>query len=119
MSNRYKDETIQVAAVAAAMIEDISFGEANFEKELPSSPQKQGKPVLAAIAFERQKQDRKWGPQHHDPFTWLMILMEEVGEVAEEVEKDAGLDNTEDYLVWAVGRMGRAAKRWLEKRNLD
>jgi NTP pyrophosphatase (non-canonical NTP hydrolase) len=32
---------------------------------------------------ERIRQDEKWGEQNHDPFTWLTILMEEVGELSQ------------------------------------
>lgn len=37
-------------------------------------------PVLNEIAFERERQDAKWGEQNHDPAWWLVILGEEVGE---------------------------------------
>jgi NTP pyrophosphatase (non-canonical NTP hydrolase) len=36
--------------------------------------------VLEEVAQERLRQDRMWGEQNHDPFTWLAILGEEVGE---------------------------------------
>jgi hypothetical protein len=36
--------------------------------------------VLNDVEFERERQDAKWGEQNHDPFTWLAILGEEVGE---------------------------------------
>ena len=32
------------------------------------------------ILAERARQDKLWGEQNHDPFTWLAILGEEVGE---------------------------------------
>lgn len=38
--------------------------------------------ALNLILTERGRQDRKWGEQNHDPFTYLTILMEEVGETA-------------------------------------
>lgn len=38
--------------------------------------------VLEAIMVERWKQDDTWGEQNHGPFTWLGILMEEVGEAS-------------------------------------
>lgn len=37
--------------------------------------------ILEEIADERDSQDEKWGEQNHDPFKWLCILGEEVGEV--------------------------------------
>lgn len=36
--------------------------------------------IMQDIAEERLRQDQKWGVQNHDHFTWLGILMEEVGE---------------------------------------
>ncbi len=38
--------------------------------------------VLEEIAKERSRQDHKWGEQNHDPFVWIGILIEEVGEVS-------------------------------------
>ena len=38
--------------------------------------------VIADVRMERDRQDAKWGEQDHDPFTWLVILTEEVGETA-------------------------------------
>lgn len=39
--------------------------------------------VIQAVRMERLSQDERWGPeQDHDSGTWLAILMEEVGEVA-------------------------------------
>jgi NTP pyrophosphatase (non-canonical NTP hydrolase) len=35
------------------------------------------------VISERHRQDDKWGEQNHDPFTYLTILMEEVGELAQ------------------------------------
>ncbi len=36
--------------------------------------------ALIDMLEERARQDQKWGEQNHDPFTYLTILMEEVGE---------------------------------------
>jgi NTP pyrophosphatase (non-canonical NTP hydrolase) len=33
------------------------------------------------VQKERERQDRKWGVQNHEPLKWLAILGEEVGEV--------------------------------------
>jgi len=41
--------------------------------------------VIGEVAFERARQDAKWGQQDHDPTMWLAILTEEVGEVAKEI----------------------------------
>lgn len=44
-------------------------------------------PVLAAIQGERERQDKKWGPQNHEYPMWLPILAEEMGEAAKEFLK--------------------------------
>lgn len=41
--------------------------------------------VLRDIYFERDKQDGKWGIQDHVDVIWQTILIEEVGEAAQEV----------------------------------
>ncbi len=41
--------------------------------------------VLAEIAAERDRQDRRWGEQNHGPALFFAILSEEVGEVAKEI----------------------------------
>jgi NTP pyrophosphatase (non-canonical NTP hydrolase) len=41
--------------------------------------------TLLDVARERQRQDAKWGEQAHPPEWWLAILVEEVGEAAQEV----------------------------------
>lgn len=38
--------------------------------------------ALESVLNERKRQDELWGEQNHEPFTWLTILMEEVGEFA-------------------------------------
>jgi len=42
--------------------------------------------VLNQIVNERLGQNAKWGKQRHDHGTWLAILMEEVGEVAQAMQ---------------------------------
>lgn len=39
--------------------------------------------ALADIIGERARQDKKWGEQNLDPITYLAVLTEEVGELAE------------------------------------
>lgn len=39
--------------------------------------------ALRDVLAERTRQDSKWGEQNHDPFTYLAILTEEVGELAQ------------------------------------
>ena len=42
-----------------------------------------GSAALVSILEERERQEAKWGEQNHDPFTYLAILTEEVGELAQ------------------------------------
>lgn len=37
--------------------------------------------ILGQISDERERQDKKWGQQNHEPNIWCMILGEEVGEI--------------------------------------
>ena len=39
--------------------------------------------ALDAVIDERDRQDAKWGEQNHDPFAYLAILSEEVGELSQ------------------------------------
>jgi NTP pyrophosphatase (non-canonical NTP hydrolase) len=39
--------------------------------------------ALLHVLTERLHQERKWSEQNHDPFIYLTILMEEVGELSE------------------------------------
>lgn len=63
-------ELVQVASVAVAAIEQfrgISFN------------------AVSRLVFEeRIRQEVKWGPQLHDPRTWMTILGEEFGEACQE-----------------------------------
>ena len=39
------------------------------------------------LLMEDQRQVKKWGVQRHDPFIWMTILTEEVGELAQAILK--------------------------------
>ncbi len=56
--------------------------------------------VAAAIDDELTRQFDKWGPQEHDPYKWMTIIQEELGEVAQAILED-DLDKERDlwYLV--------------------
>jgi NTP pyrophosphatase (non-canonical NTP hydrolase) len=70
--------------------------------------------ALNEILKERKAQDAKWGEQNHDDKTWLAILVEEVGELAQAILHDefggraAGTAREELVQVAAV------AVQWLE-----
>jgi len=40
---------------------------------------------IDSVIRERRRQTSIWGVQNHDPSKWLAILVEEVGEVAQEI----------------------------------
>lgn len=52
--------------------------------------------VLNSVEAERARQDAKWGIQRHDYGTWLQILIEEVGEVAQAMQKEKGWGKESD-----------------------
>lgn len=41
--------------------------------------------ALDSILAERVHQDKKWGEQNHNPYIYLTILLEEVGELAQAI----------------------------------
>lgn len=55
--------------------------------------------IFKEIQKERELQDQKWGPRRrHDPFIWLSILGEEVGEANKAwLEAVYGGRNKKDY----------------------
>lgn len=59
--------------------------------------------IFEDIRQERELQDSKWGQQDHDPFIWLAILGEEVGEVNKAVLEnfwdDDEMENYREELV--------------------
>ena len=73
----YRQELVQVAAVAVAAIQDYDDKNTKDDQKLRS--------VLTDIYDERLQQELKWGTQHHGKYLWLTILMEEVGEVANSI----------------------------------
>lgn len=42
-------------------------------------------PAMRDVIEEREKQDKKWGVQNHDPLFWNAILGEEFGEVSKAI----------------------------------
>lgn len=56
------------------------------------------KKILEEVEQERFEQDAKWGVQNHQPFVWLAILGEEVGEVNKAViEFNFGSQSLAEY----------------------
>ncbi|MGE7766642.1 hypothetical protein [Peribacillus sp. NPDC096540] len=52
--------------------------------------------VLLAVEMERFRQNSMWGRQRHSYGDWLKILIEEVGEVAQAMQKDQGWGKDSD-----------------------
>lgn len=44
--------------------------------------------ILEDVAAERRRQDEKWGPSERRPVPSLSVLVEEVGEVAEAMQRN-------------------------------
>lgn len=71
--------------------------------------------VLQNVTDERIRQINKWGPQYHDDSTWMLILSEEVGEVAKSIidrihNGSADIAETRKELV----QVAAVAVAWLE-----
>jgi NTP pyrophosphatase (non-canonical NTP hydrolase) len=52
--------------------------------------------VLNDVEKERARQNELWGLQRHDYGTWLTILVEEVGEVAQAMQATKGWGKQSD-----------------------
>ncbi len=64
--------------------------------------------ALDDILVERVKQDEKWGEQNHNPYIYLTILVEEVGELGQAIlqsqfgGKHGGLESVRHEAVQAA-----------------
>lgn len=70
--------------------------------------------ALGAIIEERDRQNKKWGEQNHDPFTWLAILSEEVGEAAQAALHDQFGGEHADTLQEELVQVAAVAVQWIE-----
>jgi len=52
--------------------------------------------VLVDVLKEQERQTKKWGIRDHEPLSWLAILVEEVGEVAEAILIAQSVDGEEN-----------------------
>lgn len=79
--------------------------------------------VISAIKNERKRQNDKWGIQRHDYGTWLTILVEEVGEVAQAMQtkkgwgKDSDKDDLYEELIHVAAVAAAIAEQVLEEQN--
>jgi len=62
----------------------VSSGELTIKRTLSNEDLLRLDNIVEEVYLERHRQMRKWGEQNHDPVTWMPILMEEVGEAAQE-----------------------------------
>ena len=78
-----RDELIQVAAVAVAIVTDMdkgSTGIARLDSPLAEWDSNTTR-ILTDIIDERERQEAKWGTRYDVPVSdWLVILGEEFGE---------------------------------------
>lgn len=65
--------------------------------------------IIELIVAERQSQDVKWGVQRHKHGTWMLILMEEIGEAAKAI-----LQGDTDAFVCEMVQVAAVAVVWLE-----
>lgn len=113
-------EAVQVAAVAAALVEDCTRPDIAPGGRSGVRGRRWWDPielVLRMVRDERARQEEKWGRQRHTSLEWLMILAEEVGELAAEVgerstdEADAG----SRAVTGLLGEAGRQARQWIQR----
>jgi len=83
-----REELVQVAAVAVAILSDMEQGDTLLHDEAGMQTLAH-RSAMTLVQFERFAQERKWGAQHHSLAEWLVILGEEYGEACK-----AALDET-------------------------
>lgn len=66
------DAALDIMSIFSGQIEQLKGYEDFFNR-----------PAVQSLINERKCQDEKWGEQNHDPYTFLTILMEEIGEYAQ------------------------------------
>ena len=118
MQPEYRKELIQVAAscLAAAQVDDcdttcLGSGAEGLRGRLSLEK------LLDEVREERRRQELKWGARDSvgaSPTVWLAIIVEEVGEVAEEIEKATPFLSAIDGIAPAAARLGRIARGMLE-----
>jgi hypothetical protein len=117
---RIETEAIQVAATAAALVEDC---------QRPASPRRRpaeglsarkwwdpGEMVLGMVRDERKRRAEESGARRRLPLEWLMVLAAEVGELADAVSASTPPDGAALAACDDLRRAAAAARRWLEER---
>lgn len=81
MSSKLRDELVQVAAVAVAILTDLEQGDTRMvEGGLDTAAHLR---VMRMVERERAQQELVWGMQHHSSFEWLVILGKEYEEACQ------------------------------------
>lgn len=84
-----REELVQVAAVAVAIITDLDTGKTSTDSAWDRTfTGLREQRVFVDVMKERQFQDLKWGMQHHPIAEWLVILGEEYGEACKSALDD-------------------------------
>ena len=112
----YRGELIQVAASAlvAAQVAEIGTTALDVTNEGVAGRFALER-LLDEVRKERRFQEHKFGVRgkEADPYFWLLVLLEEVGEVAEEVAKTR---ETVDNITKTAIALGTTARHLLEMR---
>lgn len=112
-----REEMIQVAAVAVAVVQDLDGGTTKIDYFGHLTH------WLDEVQRERMNQEKKWGPQHHTPEEWMAILAEEVGEAGNEVWRDSIGEDLSSYaefsLAEAMFNLELFARAFLKERFGD
>ena len=117
---KLEEEVRQVAAVGAAWYENLTFGQADYDRPIPQGGGSQGPAALGEIEDERRNQDQKFGAQDHPPAVYLAILLEEVGEAADLIWQSYDFRSVESpysslaEIVEAATTLGQKARTYLE-----
>jgi len=85
----FKDELVQVAAVAIAILTDLEQGSTLLYNGIGEQTNAH-RTAMTLVQMERLSQEHKWGSQHHTAFEWLAILGEEFGEACQAAVDDQG-----------------------------
>jgi hypothetical protein len=76
--------------------------------------------IQPLIFWENHRQHRKWGVQNHDPATWMMILSEEHGELAQALlqyqYEDGDIDKVIKEAVQTATLAAKIAEMFLAER---
>lgn len=73
---------------------------------------------IKAIKFERIKQDSQWGEQNHHDYEWLSILTEELGEIANAINKHYLSSQLQEEaflnMIYEIEQTAAVCVAWLE-----